>query len=189
MSGGPRNRAGARGGQESHRRQIQDGKDDRFSTGRAVQGQKGLSGQLVSSLSLEVFKQKLETPSHTPPWACWGNSCTGMRVGRLLGRNEDAAPAPRAIAHSFIHSAHVHLLLPGWGPRQNPRKTSSLSFPQPHPGGKTGAGRGQRMEALAAHAHVTDLYRPLSVSQHRPRAGQGQAQRNLLLHPAPSRGP
>lgn len=119
-------------------------KGRRFSTGRAVQGQKELSGQSVSCLSLEVFKQKLGTPPHTPPRGCLGDSCIGMPVGRLLGRNKDAAPAPRAMARSFIHSAHVHrgLLLPGWGPGAASEKNLRSQLSATPSRGEAGAGQG-----------------------------------------------
>lgn len=108
----------------------------------------------MSSLSLEVFKQKLETPLHPPPWGCWGNSCTGMRVGGCLGEMRIRS-SPKSHS-SLIHSLSTRSpspVLTRLGTMGRIREKPPLStFPNPIQGARLEQDRGQRMEALAAHA-------------------------------------
>lgn len=112
----------------------------------------------MSSLSLEAFKPKVDTP--TPPPAAEGIPALGWGWGGYFGPIRMLLqPQEPQLTHSFTQHTFTKACSArpgttgtggGWG---RTREASSLNLPHPHPGNvRLELGRGQRVEALAVHA-------------------------------------
>lgn len=156
----------------------------------------------MSSLSLEAFKPKVDTP--TPPPAAEGIPALGWGWGGYFGPIRMLLQDPRATAHSFIHSTHIHqgLLCQArdnrhWGwVGQNQRSLLSESSPPPSREREAGAGQGTEGGGPGCPRSMSQVWLLPSKGPSSfifqgtgPRTGQGQTQCNLLLRPTPPEVP
>lgn len=135
-------------------------KEDRFSNRKSYPG----TEEAIWSISVLPVPGGIQAEVGHPPLQPPGllrESLHRHGVGRLLGPNEAAGLAPGATAHSLIHRTYIHqgllcarLGTAGTSSGQNRTRETSQP-PLPLPGAEVvqlELGRGQRMEALAAHA-------------------------------------